>query len=56
MTGRDFQLRLTVHADSRLRIEVTHTRGDRLPLADRWGVIQGPAPRKTVWAELDLAP
>ncbi|MEV2246947.1 ATP-binding protein [Streptomyces sp. NPDC049970] len=25
-------------------------------LADRWGVDVGPAPRKTVWAELDLAP
>ncbi|QKW09217.1 ATP-binding protein [Streptomyces sp. NA04227] len=23
-------------------------------LADRWGVIAGPVPRKTVWAELDL--
>ncbi|MER5550104.1 ATP-binding protein [Streptomyces sp. NPDC002793] len=23
-------------------------------LADRWGVALGPAPRKTVWAELDL--
>lgn len=23
-------------------------------LADRWGVTVGPAPRKTVWAELDL--
>lgn len=23
-------------------------------LADRWGVTEGPAPRKTVWAELDL--
>ncbi|MFD3991912.1 ATP-binding protein [Streptomyces sp. NPDC058583] len=23
-------------------------------LADRWGVEQGPVPRKTVWAELDL--
>lgn len=23
-------------------------------LADRWGVEEGPAPRKTVWAELDL--
>ncbi|MFF8511613.1 ATP-binding protein [Streptomyces sp. NPDC015492] len=23
-------------------------------LADRWGVDRGPAPRKTVWAELDL--
>jgi anti-sigma regulatory factor (Ser/Thr protein kinase) len=23
-------------------------------LADRWGVQPGPAPRKTVWAELDL--
>ncbi|MGW0627153.1 ATP-binding protein [Streptomyces sp. NPDC002758] len=23
-------------------------------LADRWGVERGPAPRKTVWAELDL--
>ncbi|MFJ9678040.1 ATP-binding protein [Streptomyces sp. NPDC101194] len=25
-------------------------------LADRWGVSPGPLPRKTVWAELDLAP
>lgn len=25
-------------------------------LADRWGVDQGPVPRKTVWAEIDLAP
>jgi anti-sigma regulatory factor (Ser/Thr protein kinase) len=25
-------------------------------LADRWGVRTGPAPCKTVWAELDLAP
>ncbi|MGW3401519.1 ATP-binding protein [Streptomyces zhihengii] len=25
-------------------------------LADRWGVALGPAPRKTVWAELDLVP
>ncbi|WP_245996346.1 ATP-binding protein [Streptomyces armeniacus] len=24
-------------------------------LADRWGVIPGPVPGKTVWAELDLA-
>ncbi|WP_267242885.1 ATP-binding protein [Streptomyces sp. PR69] len=24
-------------------------------LADRWGVTDGPVPRKTVWAELDLA-
>ncbi|MFH8756605.1 ATP-binding protein [Streptomyces atroolivaceus] len=76
VTGRDFRLRLVVHADSRLRIEVTDTRGDRLPvaatpaphaeggrglliveaLADRWGVIPGPVPRKTVWAELGLAP
>ncbi|MEV0574129.1 ATP-binding protein [Streptomyces sp. NPDC050392] len=74
VTGRDFQLRLTVHPERRLRIEVTDTRGDRLPvpaapgplaesgrglliveaLADRWGVIPGPVPRKTVWAELDL--
>lgn len=23
-------------------------------LADRWGVVDGPAPSKTVWAELDL--
>jgi anti-sigma regulatory factor (Ser/Thr protein kinase) len=23
-------------------------------LADRWGVVPGPAPRKTVWAEFDL--
>lgn len=25
-------------------------------LADRWGVVEGPVPRKTVWAEIDLAP
>ncbi|KOU77713.1 hypothetical protein ADK57_02430 [Streptomyces sp. MMG1533] len=25
-------------------------------LADRWGVAQGPHPRKTVWAELNLPP
>lgn len=25
-------------------------------LADRWGVTSGPVPRKTIWAELDLAP
>lgn len=69
--GRDFRLALTLTEDT-LRIEVTDTRGDRLPepqvvgpeaesgrgllivdaLADRWGVRVGPAPRKTVWAEL----
>ncbi|AVH56701.1 MULTISPECIES: ATP-binding protein [Streptomyces] len=73
--GRDFRLTLYVVANT-LRIEVTDTRGDRLPyarhsapdaesgrglvlvdtLADRWGWVQGPPPRKTVWAELDLAP
>lgn len=73
--GRDFRLTLYVVADT-LRIEVTDTRGDRLPyarhsapdaesgrglvlvdaLADRWGWAPGPPPRKTVWAELDLAP
>lgn len=72
--GRDFQLSLTVHRERCLRIEVTDTRGERLPsmatqaddaesgrgllivdaLADRWGVISGPVPRKTVWAEIDL--
>ncbi|MFI5657447.1 ATP-binding protein [Streptomyces sp. NPDC051684] len=25
-------------------------------LTDRWGVTGGPAPRKTVWAEIDLPP
>ncbi|WP_327259170.1 MULTISPECIES: ATP-binding protein [unclassified Streptomyces] len=25
-------------------------------LADRWGIALGPVPRKTIWAELDLAP
>ncbi|MEJ8635399.1 MULTISPECIES: ATP-binding protein [Streptomyces] len=79
--GRDFRLDLTVDDEGkRLRIEVTDTRGDRVPpgpgistapaadsesgrglliveaLADRWGVAQGPVPRKTVWAELDLVP
>ncbi|MFJ8884352.1 ATP-binding protein [Streptomyces sp. NPDC102402] len=78
--GRDFRLRLAVLRDAVLRIEVTDTRGERLPpvpgavdppagdaesgrgllvvgaFADRWGVDVGPVPRKTVWAELDLAP
>ncbi|MFD0026210.1 ATP-binding protein [Streptomyces sp. NPDC058382] len=74
--GRDFRLSLTVRGDTRLRVEVTDTRGDRLPvasapeddadsgrglliveaLADQWGITTGPVPRKTVWAELSLAP
>ncbi|MGW2472221.1 ATP-binding protein [Streptomyces sp. NPDC001665] len=74
--GRDFRLSLTVSDTARLRIELTDTRNDRLPvpetpspcaesgrgllivaaLADRWGVEEGPVPRKTVWAELDLTP
>ncbi|MFD3380641.1 MULTISPECIES: ATP-binding protein [unclassified Streptomyces] len=73
--GRDFRLTLYVVVDT-LRIEVTDTRGDRLPyvqetvpdgesgrglllvdtLADRWGVVHGPAPRKTVWAEVAIRP
>ncbi|MFC9857172.1 MULTISPECIES: ATP-binding protein [unclassified Streptomyces] len=77
--GRDFQLRLAVHHEVLLRIEVTDTRGDSVPsgpgsveapedgaeggrglliveaLADHWGVVPGPVPLKTVWAELDLA-
>jgi anti-sigma regulatory factor (Ser/Thr protein kinase) len=66
--GRDFRLLLYVVAGT-LRVEVTDTRADRLPtarlglglllvdaLADRWGVTRGLPPRKTVWAEIDLAP
>ncbi|WP_416985566.1 ATP-binding protein [Streptomyces sp. T028] len=73
--GRDFSLLLYVIADT-LRIEVTDTRGDRMPClqqapgdgesgrglllvdayADRWGVYEGLPPRKTVWAEVVLAP
>ncbi|WEO95893.1 ATP-binding protein [Streptomyces sp. FXJ1.172] len=71
VSGRDFRLTLYVVGGT-LRIEVTDTRGDRLPcaqpaapdaesgrglllvaaLADRWGVTEGPTPRKTVWAEV----
>ncbi|MFG3346975.1 ATP-binding protein [Streptomyces sp. NPDC048018] len=64
--GRDFRLGLLADED-RLRIEVTDTRSDRLPVASggyglvlvealsgNWGVRQGPVPRKTVWAELPL--
>ncbi|MFI8961503.1 ATP-binding protein [Streptomyces sp. NPDC053493] len=64
--GRDFRLALHA-AEDRLRVEVTDTRGDRLPVAAggrgllivgrlsrSWGVRQGPAPRKTVWAEVAL--
>jgi anti-sigma regulatory factor (Ser/Thr protein kinase) len=72
--GRNFQLRLRALGGA-LRIEVTDTRGDRVPrlraadttaeagrglslvaaLADHWGVIQGPSPRKTVWVELTFS-
>ncbi|MEU3945999.1 ATP-binding protein [Streptomyces sp. NPDC029526] len=75
VSGRDFRLLLYVVGGT-LRIEVTDTRGDRLPcpqrsvaentedaesgrglllvdaLADRWGVVSGPPPLKTVWAEV----
>ncbi|MFF6811773.1 ATP-binding protein [Streptomyces sp. NPDC012403] len=71
VSGRDFRLLLYVVGDT-LRIEVTDTRGDRLPcprhsatdaesgrglllvdaLADRWGVVPGLPPLKTVWAEV----
>ncbi|XUL88638.1 ATP-binding protein [Streptomyces galilaeus] len=73
--GRDFRLTMYV-VGGILRIEVTDTRGDRLPrpqpqppspdgeagrglllvdaLADRWGISPGPAPRKTIWAELNV--
>lgn len=71
VAGRDFRLTLYAVGDT-LRIEVTDTRGDRLPelgrpepdadggrglllveaLAERWGTAPGPAPRKTVWAEV----
>ncbi|PTH86768.1 hypothetical protein C9J60_21415 [Streptomyces sp. A244] len=71
--GRDFRMTL-YFVGGTLRIEVTDTRGDRLPhparpapdattgrglllvaaLADRWGVIPGPHPRKTVWAEVGV--
>ncbi|MFD7494754.1 ATP-binding protein [Streptomyces sp. NPDC059832] len=76
VSGRSFQLGLTAHRDEVLRIEVTDTRDEQLPvastpdqlaeggrglliveaLADRWGTVVGPVPRKTVWAELDLVP
>ncbi|GHG30050.1 ATP-binding protein [Streptomyces hydrogenans] len=72
--GRDFRLR-TIVTGSALRIEVTDTRGDRVPLAGgrspaaetgrgllivealarTWGVSSGPAPQKTVWAEMPLS-
>ncbi|MFE5791959.1 ATP-binding protein [Streptomyces sp. NPDC056503] len=71
--GRDFRLR-TIATGAALRIEVTDTRGDRVPLlpgrspaagsgrglllvealSRGWGVRPGPAPQKTVWAELPL--
>ncbi|MGW5864632.1 ATP-binding protein [Streptomyces sp. NPDC055239] len=77
--GRGFRLTLALDATRTLRIEVTDTRGDRLPrtpdpagghaelesgrglllvaaYADRWGVEEGPAPCKTVWAEIALLP
>ncbi|MGW7101372.1 ATP-binding protein [Streptomyces sp. NPDC054838] len=63
--GRGFRLELLARPGL-LRIEVTDTRGDLLPVrrapgrglvlvdayADRWGVRQGPAPGKAVWAEV----
>ncbi|MBT3154723.1 ATP-binding protein [Streptomyces sp. CHD11] len=73
--GRDFRLLLYV-VGGILRIEVTDTRGDRMPcpqhsatdaesgrglllveaFADRWGVVPGPPPLKTVWAEVETGP
>ncbi|MFJ4644690.1 ATP-binding protein [Streptomyces bobili] len=73
--GRDFRLLMYVIGGT-LRVEVTDTRSDRLPvvasapgdgesgrglllveaLAARWGVGEGPAPRKIVWAEVVLQP
>ncbi|MEU9146267.1 ATP-binding protein [Streptomyces sp. NPDC048349] len=67
VSGRDFRLALTVSPDT-LLIEVTDTRGDRIPeireagrglvlveaLAERWGVREGPVPCKVVWAEVSL--
>ncbi|MFJ7169131.1 ATP-binding protein [Streptomyces globosus] len=64
--GRDFRLALAVDHTGTVRIEVTDTRYDRMPdpaaggrglavveeLADRWGVITGPTPWKTVFAEV----
>ncbi|GHD93887.1 hypothetical protein GCM10010508_52410 [Streptomyces naganishii JCM 4654] len=74
--GRGFRLTLCVPRPTVLRIEVTDTRGDRLPvtprpstdspaesgyglllveeLASHWGIRNGPAPAKTVWAEVRL--
>ncbi|MER5440155.1 ATP-binding protein [Streptomyces sp. NPDC002790] len=65
--GRDFRVALYV-TEFTLRTEITDTRADLLPavsdsgrglllvqaLSDRWGVATGPAPRKTVWAEIRL--
>ncbi|MFD4387847.1 ATP-binding protein [Streptomyces sp. NPDC058486] len=71
--GRDFRLRV-IATGAALRIEVTDTRGDRVPvtgghdgsgeggrglliveaLSRGWGVRPGPAPQKTVWAEIPL--
>ncbi|MFE2165058.1 ATP-binding protein [Streptomyces sp. NPDC059447] len=67
VAGRDFRLALSVTSGT-LLIEVTDTRGDRIPeirdpgrglvlveaLADRWGVREGPVPCKVVWAEVVL--
>ncbi|WP_229884707.1 MULTISPECIES: ATP-binding protein [Streptomyces] len=64
--GRDFRLALAVHPTGIVRIEVTDTRYDRMPdpttggrglaiveeLADCWGVVTGPPPWKTVYAEV----
>lgn len=29
-------------------------RTSAVELADHWGIVPGPVPRKTVWAEIDL--
>ncbi|MFI0987677.1 ATP-binding protein [Streptomyces exfoliatus] len=48
-------------AESLPSVQPTHPEGDSGrglllvgALADRWGTVLGPVPRKTVWAELDL--
>lgn len=63
-SGGTLRIEVTDARGDRLPVQATDREGDGESgrglllvdaLADRWGVVQGPQPCKTIWAELSLA-
>lgn len=63
-SGGTLRIEVTDARGDRLPVQATENDGDGESgrglllvdaLADRWGVVQGPQPCKTIWAELSLA-